>query len=238
MQSQTKRDWRGVRSVNGTVGLYIPDRVMQQKKQALTRNGKVIHRAALMRDSEYDIICRYQWEYRGLVEYYSMAQNYGRLSNVRWTMEQSLLKTLAHKNRTTMWKTRKRLRASIVTPYGPRTCLKLTVPREGKKPLVAIFGGLPLKRRPNGQIKDQVFLPYVLKRSSVITRLLHDTCEVCGSQTDVEMHHIRKMADLNKPGRKEKPLWVYTMSALQRKTLAVCRACHEDIHYNWSKSKK
>jgi group II intron reverse transcriptase/maturase len=237
MYSQTKYDDQGRRTVNGTVGLYIPDRVIQQKKQAVSRNGKVIHRAELLKYSEYDIITRYQWEYRGLVEYYAMAQNYGRLSAVGWTMEKSLLKTLAHKNRTTMWNIWRRLRAKTLTPLGLRTCLRLIIPREGKKPLVATFGGLPLKRRPNARIKDEAVQPYVYMRSGIITRLLRDTCELCGSQTDVEIHHIRKMADLNKPGRKEKPLWVYIMSALQRKTLAVCRACHEDIHYNGSKSK-
>jgi len=237
MYSQTKFDARRQRTVNGTVGLYIPDRVIQQKKQAFQRNDKVIHRAEWLKYSEYDIICRYQWEYRGLVEYYLMAQNYSRLSVVGWTMEKSLLKTLAHKNRTTMWKTWRRLRAKTVTPLGPRTCLKLLVPREGKRPLMAIFGGLPLKRRPNARIKDEVIQPYVYMRSGLITRLLRDTCELCGSQADVEIHHIRNMADLTKPGRREKPLWIYIMSALQRKTLAVCRACHENIHYNWPKSK-
>ena len=155
MQSQTKLDDQQRRVINGTIGLYIPDRVIKQKQQAYLRNGKVIHRAELLHYSEYDIICRYQWEYRGLVEYYAMAQNYGRLSGVGWTMEKSLLKTLAHKNRTTMWKTWKRLRAKTDTPQGPRACLKLIIPRMDKKPLVAIFGGLPLKRRPNARIKDE-----------------------------------------------------------------------------------
>ncbi len=217
--------------INGNVGLYIPDRVIQQKKQAFLQNDKVIHRAELLKYSEYDIICRYQWGYRGLVEYYAMAQNYSRLSTVGWTMAKSYLKSLAHKNHTTMWKAWKRLRAKTVTPLGPRTCLKLIVPGKGKEPLVAIFGGLPLKSRPNAIIKDEVIQPFVYKRSGIIARLLRDTCELCGSQTEVETQHIRKMADLNKPWRKEKPLWTYIMSALQRKIIAVCRACHEDIHY-------
>jgi len=35
-----------------------------------------------MNDSEYDIIHRYQWEDRGLVEYYGMAQNLAKLSYI------------------------------------------------------------------------------------------------------------------------------------------------------------
>jgi hypothetical protein len=52
-----------------------------------------------MHDSEFDIITRYQWEYRGLVEYYGMAQNIGKLGYLGYTMETSLLKTIARKMR-------------------------------------------------------------------------------------------------------------------------------------------
>ncbi|HEY7495965.1 MAG TPA: hypothetical protein VIH59_33300 [Candidatus Tectomicrobia bacterium] len=44
------------------------------------------------------------------------------------------------------------------------------------------------------------------------------------------MHHIRRLADLHKPGRKEKPLWIQRMIAYRRKTLVTCRACHEALH--------
>jgi RNA-directed DNA polymerase len=45
-----------------------------------------------------------------------------------------------------------------------------------------------------------------------------------------EVHHIRKLADLNRPGQREKPLWVRRMAARRRKTLVVCQPCHEDMH--------
>ena len=35
--------------------------------------------AELLNDSEYDIIARYQGEYRGLVNYYGLAQNLANL---------------------------------------------------------------------------------------------------------------------------------------------------------------
>ena len=47
---------------------------------------------------------------------------------------------------------------------------------------------------------------------------------------DVQVHHIRKLADLEKPGRRAKPAWVKQMAARRRKTLIVCRKCHEAIH--------
>ncbi|WP_328843325.1 enoyl-CoA hydratase/isomerase family protein [Streptomyces sp. NBC_00258] len=42
--------------------------------------------------------------------------------------------------------------------------------------------------------------------------------------------HVRKLADLNKPGRPERPPWVHLMAMRKRKTLAVRERCHQDIH--------
>ena len=39
---------------------------------------------------------------------------------------------------------------TIDTPHGPRKCLEARIDRgEGRKPLIARFGGIPLKRQSN-----------------------------------------------------------------------------------------
>jgi len=238
MNSPDKFDHHRRRVVNGKVGLYIPEDVMQTKRKRYLRDEKPIHRPELRNDSDYDIIVRYQGEYRGLVHYYGLAQNLAQLGALRWTMATSLLKTLAGKHQTSVRKEAKRLQGTAQTPEGPRTCLKLTIPREGKRPLVATFGGLSLKRVKHPVIKDQVITPYPRMRSEIIDRLLHDTCEVCGSTGHIEMHHIRKLADLNKEGSREKPLWMKIMISRKRKSIPLCRRCHDDIHSNRPKSKK
>jgi hypothetical protein len=146
-------------------------------------------------------------------------------------METSLLKTLAEKNRTTLVKTLKRLRARTQTPNGPRKSLKLTIQREGKRPLVATFGGLSLTRK-DAAIKDQAIMLYQRVRSEIVERLLNDTREVCGAKEQVEMHHVRKLADLNKKGKREMPLWMKIMIARKRKSIPLCKRCHDDIHHN------
>jgi group II intron reverse transcriptase/maturase len=239
MESQTKLDrTRGTRTVNGKVGMYIPEDVIQAKRKRYLRDGKPIHRPELLNDSEYDIITRYQGEYRGLVNYYGMAQNIAELGYIRWTMETSLLKTLACKNQTSVIQEAKRLESTIQTPEGPRKCLKLIIQREKKKPLSAIFDGLPLKRRKNPTIEDRVILPYPRTTSEIVERLLHDTCEVCGSKENVEMHHVRHLKDLNKKGKREMPLWMKIMISRKRKSIPLCRTCHMDIHLNRPKSKR
>jgi hypothetical protein len=191
-----------------------------------------MHRPELLNNSAYDIIVRYQGEYRGLANYYGLAQNLSQLGYVKWTMERSLLKTLANKKKTTVARERKRLKATTETPEGPRQSLKLTIKREGKAPLTATFGGLSLTRRKNPVIKDQVLRPYFNMRSEIIERLLNDTCEVCGAQERIQMHHVRKLKDLNKKGKREIPLWMKVMISRKRKSIALCKTCHEDIHHN------
>jgi group II intron reverse transcriptase/maturase len=238
MHSSDKFDNQRRRVVNGKVGLYIPEDVMQTKRKRYLRDEKPIHRPELLNDSDYDIIVRYQGEYRGLVHYYGLAHNLANLDYVRWTMATSLLKTLAGKNQTSVMKEARRLQGTSQTPEGPRQCLQLTIPREGKRPLVATFGGLSRKRVKHPVIKDQVLTPYPRMRSEIIERLLHDTCDVCGSKEHIEMHHIRKLADLNKEGRREKPLWMKIMISRKRKSIPLCRRCHDDIHSNRLTSKK
>jgi type II intron maturase/AI2M/AI1M-like HNH endonuclease len=232
MACQTTFDHLKRRVINGRVGMYIPEDVIQAKRKRYMRDGKPIHRTELLNDSEYDIINRYQGEYRGLVNYDGLAQNYANLGYVGYTMETSLLKTLASKNHTSVMKESKRLKALEKTLEGPRKCLRVTIKRDGKPPLVAIFGGLSLKRRKNPVIKDQLLTPYVRMRSELVERLLNDTCEVCEAKEKVQMHHIRNLRDLNQKGKREMPLWMKIMIARKRKSIPLCKTCHDDIHHN------
>ncbi len=105
----------------------------------------------------------------------------------------------------------------------------MTVEREGKKPLVARWGGISLARNMKAVLNDS-FLWNWSQRSELEKRLLADTCELCGSHEAVEVHHIRALKDLQRKGREEKPKWVQVMAARRRKTLITCRKCHNDIH--------
>ncbi len=92
------------RSINGGVGLRVPRTVLLEKCKRYQKRGKPIHRGELLNESDFTIISTYQLEYRGLVEYYRMAYNLHTLNRLRWVMEQSLTKTLAHKHKTSVTK--------------------------------------------------------------------------------------------------------------------------------------
>ena len=73
-------------------------------------------------------------------------------------------------------------------------------------------------------------LNIVGSRTELERRLLANTCELCGSHEDIQVHHVRALKDLHKKGRTPPPYWVEIMATRQRKTLVVCRQCHMDIH--------
>src|ERR1700745_1409770 len=68
------------------------------------------------------------------------------------------------------------------------------------------------------------------RRNELIHRLLTESCAVCAAQGQLEVFHVRKLADLNQPGRRERPAWMHLMAKRRRKTLVVCRRWHEASH--------
>ena len=229
-QENTKHDRLGHRSVNGRIVLRAPATVIEKKCAIYLKRGKPMHRPELRNDDDFTIMSRYQLEYRGIVQYYLLAQNIPRFWKLHWVMKASLLKTLASKHKGKVTDMVRKYQTRAETPYGPLKCLEVRVPREGKKPLTARFGGIPLRRQKAATLIDQPFYVFRNQRNELLKRLLAERCELCGAQEHIEVHHIRKLADLNSKGRAEKPTWVKLMVARRRKTLVVCQNCHGAIH--------
>src|SRR6266571_4817290 len=144
-------------------------------------------------------------------------------------MGQSLVKTLAAKFKLSAKQVCEKYQATRVVDKRPYKVLQVTIVREGKKPLVAYWGGIPLRRNPQAILNDFP-QPFWTGRSELEKRLLADTCEVCGSHASITVHHIRALKDLHQKSRREKPRWMQIMAARQRKTLVVCWPCHRNIH--------
>jgi len=160
------------------------------------------------------------------MNYYALAVNITWFNKVHWVMRTSLLKTLANKHKTTVKRMIKKYQTDTETSHGKMKCLEVKIEREGKKPLIARFGGIPWTRQERAILKDINPQLAVVPRNELIKRLLGDTCELCGSQENISVHHIRGLKDLKVNGRKEKPRWVQRMAAMRRKTLVVCGYCH------------
>jgi group II intron reverse transcriptase/maturase len=232
LHADHKHDQRGHRSINAAIGLKVPVDVIRAKCKPYLHHGRPIRRTERTVDTDFSIVRQFQAEFRGVAEYYRLAFNRHRLSWLKYVMERSLTKTLAHKFRIRVAQVYRRYRAVLATEHGPRRGLQVTVHRDGgRAPLVAQWGGISLARditpRP---LYDNPSRIWSNRRSEVVQRLLAEVCELCGSTEQVEVHHIRALKDLNPKGRKHLPEWAMRMAARRRKTLIVCRNCHENVH--------
>ena len=124
---------------------------------------------------------------------------------------------------------RGKARAKIETPHGLRTCFEARIERDGKPDLVARFGGIPLVRRKNAVLHGHVPGPVPYPQKELIHRLLKRRCELCGEAGKVLVHQVRKLASLGEPGPGQ-PAWAAKMAQMRRKTLTVCRTCHDATH--------
>jgi len=230
LDADCKHDHRGQRCINGAPGLKVPAAVIRKKCSGYMRRGKPIHLAARRQETDFSIITQYQAEYRGFVQYYLLALNVHRLWQLHWVMSLSLVKTLANKFRASVRRIRRKYQKTLVTLHGTQKVLEVVVERGEKKPLVARFGGIELRWQKSA-ILDERPREVFSVRSEVVQRLLAQKCELCGAEGGCQVHHVRKLADLNQPGRSDKPPWVKRMAARHRKTLVVCQSCHEAIHH-------
>ncbi len=232
LHADGKHDRRGQRSINGLVRLKVPDDVIVERCRRYTRDGKAAHRPERLHDDDFSIVSQYGTEYRGFVQYYLLAFNAHRLRRVHRVMRISLLGTLANKHKTRIASIYRQLRTKVEDRGRPQTALVVTRERgKGREPLVAMFGGISLAWKKDAILSDRPPAVYGSVRSEIVQRLLAQKCEHCGSEEGpFEVHHVRRLADLDRPGRRERPLWVKRMASRRRKTLVVCDRCHQDIH--------
>jgi group II intron reverse transcriptase/maturase len=220
---------RGQRAVNGNIALRVPLDVIKAKRAPYLRHGKPGHRAAMQNLDDYDIVKTYGAEYRGIVQYYLLANDVWRFNRLCWDAQTSMLKTLAAKHQSSVVKMAAKHQAKIKTPHGPRRCYEARVERHGKQPLVARFGGIPLVRKKDAVLIDRIPQRVPYPRKELVTRLLARRCELCEEPAKVVVHQVRSLTSLGKPDA-GRPAWAALMARKRRKTLAVCQPCHDVIH--------
>jgi group II intron reverse transcriptase/maturase len=225
----TARDRHDRRATNGQIGLRVPAEVIRTKCRPYLRRGKPAAWAECLHDAPFSIVMQFQQTYRGVAAYYQMAYNRHRLDMLRYAMERSLVRTLGSKLRLSNPQVYARFGTIVQSPQGPRKVLEVRVERDGKRPLVARWGGISLRWHCDAVLNDQP--PRAWNgRTEVLERLLADTCELCGSHDRVQVHHVRHLKDLRQRRGRPVSAWVEKMAARHRKTLVTCHDCHVAIH--------
>lgn len=233
--NQTKRIVTGklMRIYNNRVSLKIPkDRI----RTKLVEYGalKLMHhhgkqgwepssRPKVLNKDDLEILSQYNSEIIGFYNYYSIALNACTINSFKYIMEYSMYKTLGRKYK---------LRTSqVIEKYNVNGEFTIRFTNKKGEQRIRVFYNKGFQRQRESKAHPVDTLPRLTlaqPATNLIDRLKAGKCEVCGSEENLEMHHIRKMSDINKKGKKP---WQINMISRQRKTIAVCRRCHLDIHH-------
>ena len=199
-QANDQHDHRGQRKVNGRIGLRVPAEVIDQHCRAYMRNGKPAHQPTncwpMMITPPSAGIKRSSGASSSTTSLASNVSHFGRLRTV---MEMSLARSLAAKHKSTARKMRRLYKGIVETEHGPRVCLKVVKQRDnGKRPLVAYFGGIPLKRQRQAVLVDQQPQRYRTDRTE-----LYQTAPG-GRMRDVRLNGGRRSPPHPRPARPER----------------------------------
>ncbi|WP_081717932.1 HNH endonuclease [Paenibacillus sp. MAEPY2] len=169
-----------------------------------------------LQNDDLEILLAYNAEFRGIYNYY-------KLDSFKHIMEYSMYKTFANKYKTSVRKINAEFR--INGHFGVRYDTK-----KGSK--VAFFYSAGFKKGQSEESDSKVDLladykrNYIYNRTKLDDRLLSSKCEWCEMEgVSLQMHHVRKLKDL-----KGKKRWEKRMIERKRKTLALCRSSHLDLH--------
>lgn len=232
MRSDSKVDHNGRRSVNGLISMLVPRDVIESHGKAYMSHGKPTQRDDLLHKSDHEIVSHYQTVYRGLVNYYGMAHNLStRLNQLRWVLETSMVCTLAGKHRCSCASLWRKHKVKLPTPCGWVNAFEVRSVGNDKRTKVTHFGGISLRRRkfsPVGERKAGNGIPGSLHLRE---RILGTVCQVCRkSDGNLQIHRIRRMADILGGNPQDRPHWQQVMLAMNRLTITVCGECHDGIH--------
>ena len=234
-RDQQVKPWKNCkqRTMNNTVELLIPLKDKVEKylfnKGAVkqrTDNGKLepVARVDLTRNTDLEIVTTYDAEIRGLCNFYFLASNYRSLNYFSYLMEYSCLKTLAWKHRCKLSKIYDKYRIGAKRwgiPYETKAGKKVRKPTK--------FNEIDGKRFDD--VIPTIITIIAKGRTTIDSRLKAYRCELCGYEgkdRKYEVHHVNKVKNL-----KEKEPWEVVMIAKRRKTLVVCRDCHQKIHHGF-----
>ena len=230
----TKRNKTGrlCRHLNGTVCLEMPHELMRKKliECGTMTIEKTVHgkdnwkakaRYYLKDNDDLEILDQYNSEIRGFRNYYRIANNAAHASSFGYIMQYSMFKTFATKYRTTMRRMITKLR--IGKNFGVRFIDK----KEKSKTRLFYNEGFARKPLQKNAVVDVIPNTVMYSsKTSLMARLSAGQCELCGkTDCEIEIHHVRKLKDL-----KGKSYWERFMIARNRKTLALCIDCHEQLH--------
>jgi len=166
--------------------------------------------------THHSILSQYNWLSRGLLNYYSIANNrYIFHLIINFILKHSCAKTLGRKFNLG---SRKKVFSKFGKELETKTEPKLKFHTESDYKLIPF-----LQWPKHTKLKNPFdFLKWTLRTQ----HNFWDPCWICGSNENIELHHVKHIRKSNY----KTSGFTTIMSKLNRKQIPVCSACHDKIH--------
>jgi len=193
----------------------LTERGYTKKDGSPTRNCRFINHTL------YDMIEHYKMVERGILQYYKLANNYGRVAaRVHYILKYSCALTIASKMKLTTLR-------RVFNKYGKNLNIK---DESGK--IITSYPTVDYRRPKKFYIAPildfsslEAYIDQYDRRVQRGRKDLKGPCVLCGSNQGIEIHHIRKLSKTNR-----KDYLSSMMSRMNRKQVPVCKKCHIKIH--------
>jgi group II intron reverse transcriptase/maturase len=164
-----------------------------------------------------DITAFYNSKILGITEFYNFARNYHELHRFMWLMKASCALTLALKYKIrTMRAAFNKFGPQLASPDG----VKLNIPTNFKQKL----GFNKAVKGDGDNLMKGTWSSKVTKSN------LFKSCLLCGSKSEVEMHHVRAVKDVRQKMRTGNATYDDWMGAMNRKQIPLCKYHHRSLH--------
>lgn len=169
---------------------------------------------------EFQIVQKYHSMFLGLVGHYIKCDSHKFLYRLSYIFQYSCAKTIATRKRITM--------AQVFKKYGNN--LEITKYIKDSKPRKIEFMGLKdIKQKYFSENIPQTlnpdFDPFKIRTFWRTTFKLYSICCICGSNSNIEMHHIKSIKSIKNKTQD----FNLILKQLNRKQVPVCHSCHTTI---------
>jgi len=202
------------------------DKLIQNKFARRNHQGKVLAkgRTDMVHLTHFDIIRFFNSKITGILNAYRFAGNFTQMAKVIWVLRQSCALTLARKLKLkTMRKTFNKFGFALA---DPETGVLLNIP-------YTFAATYDYKSKPHAIFDNpEEITDNILKTSwaGKLTKGLPSKCVLCGSSVGIEMHHLRKVADVRNKIRTGNSTWDQWKGAVARKQIPLCKYHHDTLH--------
>lgn len=201
-------------------------KIIEKLKTArfLRRNPKNVILAkpmtSLVNMDHASIIQFFNSKIHGLINYYSFAANRIEIQNLIWLLRLSLAKTLARKFK--LSSARSAFKKFGPNLKDPQTDVKLFVPKS-MKTIHHYNTSINLTKPEN--IIEQTWYSRITRSN------LFQKCVICGTTSDIQMHHLKNVKDVRTKMTNRKVTFKKWIGATNRKQIPLCQYHHHLYHH-------